>query len=193
MMGILKEEIAYLTIRASNALAQEKGSYPLFKGSDWQTGAYFEERGLTSGRWHELAQLVSAGGLRNGYLMAIAPNSSTSILAGSTATIDPIFQKSYSEEKKDYKIPVTVPDLNVKTTWYYKSAYFIDQRWTIRQNAARAKHIDQGISLNLYVQNTIKAKDLLQLHLDAWSNGIKTTYYVRSTSSELLECESCSS
>ena len=189
----LYEEIAYLTIRASNALAQEKGSYPLFKGSDWQTGAYFEDRGLTQGKWKELAHLVSAGGLRNGYLMAIAPNSSTSILAGSTATIDPIFQKSYSEEKKDYKIPVTVPDLNAKTTWYYKSAYFIDQKWTIKQNAARSKHIDQGISLNIYVQNTIKAKDLLQLHLDAWSSGIKTTYYVRSTSSELLECESCSS
>ncbi|MEG0471945.1 MAG: ribonucleoside-diphosphate reductase subunit alpha, partial [Solibacillus sp.] len=101
----LYEEIAYLTIQASNALAQEKGAYPLFKGSDWQTGKYFEERGLTSGKWRELAQLVSAGGLRNGYLMAVAPNSSTSILAGSTATIDPIFQKSYSEEKKDYKIP----------------------------------------------------------------------------------------
>lgn len=189
----LYEEIAYLTIQASNALAQEKGAYPLFNGSDWQTGKYFEERGLTSEKWRELAQLVQAGGLRNGYLMAVAPNSSTSILAGSTATIDPIFQKSYSEEKKDYKIPVTVPDLNSKTTWYYKSAYFIDQRWTIKQNAARAKHIDQGISLNLYVQNTIKAKDLLQLHLDAWSSGIKTTYYVRSTSTELLECDSCSS
>lgn len=189
----LYEEIAFLTIQASNALAQEKGAYPLFKGSDWQTGKYFEERGLTSEKWRELAQLVQAGGLRNGYLMAVAPNSSTSILAGSTATIDPIFQKSYSEEKKDYKIPVTVPDLNSKTTWYYKSAYFIDQRWTIKQNAARAKHIDQGISLNLYVQNTIKAKDLLQLHLDAWSSGIKTTYYVRSTSTELLECDSCSS
>ncbi|MEK4229996.1 ribonucleoside-diphosphate reductase subunit alpha [Solibacillus sp. FSL H8-0538] len=189
----LYEEIAYLTIRASNALAQEKGAYPLFKGSDWQTGAYFTERGLTDEKWRELAQLVAAGGLRNGYLMAIAPNSSTSILAGSTATIDPIFQKSYSEEKKDYKIPVTVPDLNAKTTWYYKSAYFIDQAWTIKQNAARAKHIDQGISLNIYVQNTVKAKELLQLHLDAWGSGIKTTYYVRSTSDEMLECESCSS
>ena len=189
----LYEEIAYLTIRASQALAQEKGAYPLFKGSDWQTGAYFETRGLTNERWRELAQLVQAGGLRNGYLMAVAPNSSTSILAGSTATIDPIFQKSYSEEKKDYKIPVTVPDLNADTTWYYKSAYFIDQSWTIKQNAARAKHIDQGISLNIYVQNTIKAKELLQLHLDAWASGIKTTYYVRSTSDEMLDCESCSS
>ncbi|MFJ7737344.1 ribonucleoside-diphosphate reductase subunit alpha [Lysinibacillus sp. NPDC097287] len=189
----LYEEIAYLTIQASNALAKEKGSYPLFEGSDWQTGEYFDKRGYDSEKWTRLRAEVAANGMRNGYVMAIAPNSSTSILAGSTATIDPIFQKSYSEEKKDYKIPVTVPDLSPETIWFYKSAYFIDQNWTIKQNAARARHIDQGISLNLYVQNTIKAKDLLALHLNAWASGVKTTYYVRSTSVELIECESCAS
>ena len=189
----LYEEIAYLTIKASAALAKEKGAYPLFEGSDWQTGAYFDKRGYDSEKWHALRAEVAENGMRNGYVMAIAPNSSTSILAGSTATIDPIFQKSYSEEKKDYKIPVTVPDLSPETTWFYKSAYFIDQNWTIKQNAARARHIDQGISLNLYVQNTIKAKDLLALHLNAWASGVKTTYYVRSTSVELIECESCAS
>ncbi|MGE7954031.1 ribonucleoside-diphosphate reductase subunit alpha [Lysinibacillus xylanilyticus] len=189
----LYEEIAYLTIRASNDLASEKGAYPLFEGSDWHNGAYFDKRGYDSDKWNALRAAVADNGMRNGYVMAVAPNSSTSILAGSTATIDPIFQKSYSEEKKDYKIPVTVPDLSPTTTWYYKSAYFIDQNWTIKQNAARARHIDQGISLNLYVQNTIKAKDLLALHMNAWASGVKTTYYVRSTSVELLECESCAS
>jgi len=189
----LYEKIAYLTIQASMKLASEKGSYPLFNGSDFHTGEYFDARGYTSTKWRELRLEVATNGMRNGYLMAVAPNSSTSILAGSTASIDPIFQKSYSEEKKDYKIPVTVPDLNKETTWFYKSAYFIDQHWTLKQNAARQRHIDQGISLNLYVQNTIKAKELLDLHLDAWARGLKTTYYVRSTSIELMECESCSS
>ncbi len=174
-------------------MASEKGAYPLFEGSDWHTGAYFDKRGYDSNKWNALRAAVAEKGMRNGYVMAVAPNSSTSILAGSTATIDPIFQKSYSEEKKDYKIPVTVPDLSPVTTCYYKSAYFIDQNWTIKQNAARARHIDQGISLNLYVQNTIKAKDLLALHMNAWASGVKTTYYVRSTSVELLECESCAS
>ncbi len=187
------EEISYLTIQASMELAKEKGSYPLFAGSDWQTGAYFEQRSYMDNNWQQLKEQVAKHGIRNGYLMAVAPNSSTSILAGSTASIDPIFQKFYSEEKKNYKIPVTVPDLNNETTWFYKSAYFIDQHWTIKQNAARQRHIDQGVSLNLYVQNTIKAKDLLALHLDAWKSGLKTTYYVRSTSVELIECESCSS
>lgn len=125
--------------------------------------------------------------------MAVAPNSSTAIIAGTTASIDPIFQKRYSEEKKDYKIPVTAPELNEDTTWYYKSAYYIDQHWTLRQNAARQKHIDQSISLNFYVQNTIQAKELLALHLDAWKQKMKSTYYVRSTSIELIDCDSCSS
>ncbi|MDI2587333.1 ribonucleoside-diphosphate reductase subunit alpha [Psychrobacillus sp. NEAU-3TGS] len=189
----LYERVAFLTIQASSKLAKEKGAYPLFEGSDWQTGAYFEKRGYENEEWNELREDIATNGIRNGYLMAVAPNSSTSILAGSTASIDPIFQKFYSEEKKDYKIPVTVPDLNSETTWFYKSAYFIDQHWTLKQNAARQRHIDQGVSLNLYVQNTIKAKELLDLHLDAWNSGLKTTYYVRSTSVELVDCDSCSS
>ncbi|MCG6795947.1 ribonucleoside-diphosphate reductase subunit alpha [Geobacillus sp. YHL] len=192
----LYETIAYLAIQASMELAKEKGSYPAFPGSDWQTGAYFERRGYESHGeldWDRLKQDVARYGMRNGYIMAIAPNASTSIIAGSTASIDPIFLKVYAEEKKDYKIPVTVPDLNEQTTWYYKSAYHIDQRWSIKQNAARQRHIDQAISFNFYVMNTIKAKELLDLHLTAWKSGLKTTYYVRSTSGTIEECDSCAS
>ncbi|WJQ01095.1 ribonucleoside-diphosphate reductase subunit alpha [Geobacillus stearothermophilus] len=192
----LYETIAYLAIQASMELAKEKGSYPAFPGSDWQTGAYFERRGYESHGeldWDRLKQDVARYGMRNGYVMAVAPNASTSIIAGSTASIDPIFLKVYAEEKKDYKIPVTVPDLNEQTTWYYKSAYHIDQRWSIKQNAARQRHIDQSISFNFYVVNTIKAKELLDLHLTAWKSGLKTTYYVRSTSGTIDECDSCAS
>ncbi|NIK13148.1 ribonucleoside-diphosphate reductase subunit alpha [Alkalibacillus almallahensis] len=189
----LYEKIAYLTIQASMELAQEKGAYPLFNGSKWHDGRYFDNKNYTSDAWKRLKQNVQTYGLRNGYLMAVAPNSSTSIIAGSTASIDPIFKKFYSEEKKDYKIPVTAPDLSPKTVWYYKSAYDIDHQWTIEQNAKRQKHIDQSISFNFYVRNTIKAKELLDLHLSAWKSGFKTTYYTRSTSSEIEDCVSCES
>jgi ribonucleoside-diphosphate reductase alpha chain len=193
----LYEKIAYLTIEASMKLAQEKGSYPLFEGSNWHTGTYFTKKGYDDSSrlldWASLKDKVQMYGVRNGYMMAVAPNASTSIIAGSTASIDPIFFKMYSEEKKDYKIPVTAPDLNETTTWYYKSAYFINQKWSIKQNAARQQHIDQAISFNFYVVNTIKAKELLDLHLEAWKSGLKTTYYVRSTSSDIEDCDSCAS
>ncbi|MED4400426.1 ribonucleoside-diphosphate reductase subunit alpha [Metabacillus fastidiosus] len=189
----LYEKISFLTIKASMELAKEKGAYPVFENSDWQTGEYFTKRELASPAWDELKKNVSEFGIRNGYLMAVAPNASTSIIAGSTASIDPIFQKVYSEEKKDYKIPVTAPDLSAETTWFYKSAYFIDQQWSIKQNAKRQRHIDQAISFNIYVQNTIKAIDLLNIHIAAWKEGLKTTYYVRSTSSLIEDCDSCAS
>ncbi|MFT9597319.1 ribonucleoside-diphosphate reductase subunit alpha [Mesobacillus sp.] len=186
--------IAFLTIKASLELAKEKGAYPYFEGSDWSTGQFFEKRQYTGEGWRILAEEVKRNGIRSGYLMAVAPNSSTSILAGSTASIDPIFRLEYSEEKKDYKIPVTAPDLSAETMWFYKTAYNVDQHWSIRQNARRQRHIDQSISFNFYVTNTIKAKALLDLHMDAWKSGLKTTYYVRSTSSSNFdECESCHS
>ncbi|WP_203362543.1 ribonucleoside-diphosphate reductase subunit alpha [Bacillus sp. REN10] len=189
----LYEKIAFLTIEASADLAKEKGVYPAYYGSDWENGRYFEQKGYTNEQWQRLKEKVSECGIRNGYLLAVAPNSSTALIAGSTAGIDPIFRKEYMEEKKDYKIPVTAPDLTAETAWYYKSVYYIDQHWSIKQNAKRSRHIDQGISFNFYVRNDIKAKALLNLHFDAWDSGLKTTYYVRSTASNIEECDSCHS
>ena len=101
---------------------------------------------------------VAEHGIRNGYLMAVAPNSSTSVIAGSTASIDPIFKPFYHEEKKDFKLPVVAPDLDHHTyDIYRRSAYIVDQRWSVQQNAARQRHIDQSISFNFYVPNNIKA------------------------------------
>ncbi|MFD1927424.1 ribonucleoside-diphosphate reductase subunit alpha [Sporosarcina siberiensis] len=190
----LYEKIAYLTISASMELSKEKGSYPLFEGSDWQSGDYFDLKGYDSNEWNELRKDVATNGMRNGYLMAVAPNSSTSVIAGSTASIDPVFKPFFHEEKKDFKLPVVAPDLNHNTyDIYRRSAYIVDQRWSIKQNAARQRHIDQGISFNIYVPNTIRASVLLDLHVQAWKSGMKTTYYTRSSATDIEECEWCHS
>jgi ribonucleoside-diphosphate reductase alpha chain len=190
----LYEKVAYLTIKASMELSREKGSYPAFAGSKWQTGRYFTDKGYRDEKWHKLKEDVAVHGIRNGYLMAVAPNSSTSMIAGSTASIDPVFKPFYFEEKKDFKIAVTAPELDYNTyDVYRRSAYILDQRWSVKQNAARQKHVDQSISFNIYVPNTIKASVLLALHLQAWRDGLKTTYYVRSTANDVEECEWCES
>ncbi|MCK0472343.1 ribonucleoside-diphosphate reductase subunit alpha [Halalkalibacter sp. APA_J-10(15)] len=187
------EKINYAAIKASLSIAKEKGAYPKFKGSEWETGAYFNKRDYNTPQWQELQADVKEHGIRNGYLLAVAPNATTALIAGSTASIDPIFSKLYMEEKKNYRIPVVAPELNSETTWLYKAAHLIDQKWSIRQNGRRQRHIDQGISFNIYVPNNVRAKDLLELHMLAWQEGLKTTYYVRSTSSTVEDCESCSS
>ena len=189
----LFEEIAYNAIKASMELAREKGAYAEFEGSKWQTGEYFDERDYVSERWQELKKDVMKYGLRNGYLMAVAPTGSTSNIAGTTAGIDPIFKKFFVEEKKGSFTPKTAPELNDETFWYYKEAHYINQLWSIKACAARQRHIDQAQSFNLYITPDVKAKDILDLYVESFKSGIKTIYYVRNRSLEMDECTSCSS
>ena len=174
-------------------LAKEKGAYPAFKGSEWETGAYFTRRGYTSDRWKQLAADVAKYGIRNGYLMAVAPTGSTSNIANTTAGIDPIFKKFFIEEKKGSFTPKTAPDLNDKTFWLYKEAHTIDQQWSIKACGVRQRHIDQAQSFNLYITPQMKAKEILDLYVEAYKQGIKTIYYIRNQSLEMDECTSCSS
>lgn len=185
------ERINYLAVETSSEIAREKGAYPLFPGSDWQTGAYFEKRGYRSDKWRALSEKVRENGMRNAYLIAVAPTSSTSILAGTTAGVDPVMHRFFLEEKKGAILPRVAPELSMKTHWYYKSANIIDQTWSIRAAGARQRHIDQSQSLNLYITDEYTMRQVLDLYLLAHEVGVKTIYYVRSRALEVETCESC--
>ena len=187
------ETINRAAVEASSDIAKQKGSYKYFEGSDWQTGDYFTKRGYTSPKWTALAAKVKEQGMRNAYLLAIAPTSSTSIIAGTTAGTDPVMQRFFLEEKKGAMLPRVAPELSDRTFWVYKSAYNIDQQWTVRAAGVRQRHIDQAQSQNLYITNDFSMRQLLELYLLAWRSGVKTIYYVRSKSLEVEECESCAS
>ena len=189
----LFEQINFAAIQASTRLAREKGRYACFEGSDWQTGAYFEKRDYQSERWQHLAAEVAEQGMRNAYLLAIAPTSSTSIIAGTTAGIDPVMKRFFLEEKKGAMLPRVAPALSDKTWWIYKDAHLINQTWSVRAAGVRQRHIDQAQSLNLYITNEFTMRQLLNLYILAWESGVKTIYYVRSKSLEVAECESCAS
>ena len=188
----LYERINYHALQASCALAKEKGRYRFFAGSDYDNGDYFRLRGYESEEWQQLADEIHTYGLRNAYLLAIAPTSSTSIIAGTSAAVDPIMNKFFMEEKKGMMITRVAPDLSPQTFWLYKNAHLIDQSWVVRAAGIRQRHIDQAQSINLYITNEFTFKGLLNLYIQAWENGVKTIYYVRSKSLEIEECESCS-
>lgn len=197
----LEEKIMLYTIKASALLGKEKGSYPVFEGSKWNTGEWFEERGLNSPEWLEVKQLAMKH-MRNGYLRAIAPTGSTSIIAGSTAGIDPIFDVIYFERKKDYHLPIVVPDLSPKTWFLYKPTMRMSYEgekelahmWAIRHGEVRQKFVDQAISHNFYIPQTIKAKNFLRLHMENWERGVKSSYYTRSWNKKYEDaCLACSS
>ena len=187
------ETINRAAILASSNLAKEKGSYQFFEGSDWQTGAYFDKRGYDSAEWQDVRKTVALQGMRNAYLLAVAPTSSTSIIAGTTAGLDPIMKRFFLEEKKGSMLPRVAPELSDETYWMYKSAYLINQKLSVRASGVRQRHIDQSHSMNLYITNDFTMRQILDLYLLAWKEGVKTIYYVCSKSLEVEECESCSS
>lgn len=187
------EEINYAAIDASSELAVEKGVYSYFEGSEWESGLYFDRRGYESQEWKALREKVRKNGMRNAYLLAVAPTSSTSIICGTTAGVDPVMNRFFYEEKKGAMLPRVAPSLSMETWWFYKSAHTIDQTWSVRACGIRQRHIDQAQSVNLYITNDFTMRQVLNLYLLAHKCGVKTIYYVRSKSLEVEECESCSS
>lgn len=192
-MDKVYEQINYYAIKASSEIAAEKGAYAYFKGSEWEDGQYFDRRAYRSEKWQALRGQVAKQGLRNGYLLAIAPTGSTSIIAGTSAGVDPVMSRYFLEEKKGAIIPRVAPGLNPQTFWLYENAHDVDQNWLVRSAGVRQRHIDQGQSLNFYITSEFTMKRILNLYVRAWEEGVKSIYYVRSKSLEVAACDSCSS
>jgi ribonucleoside-diphosphate reductase alpha chain len=195
--GIM-EMVSYNTISTSSDLSVEKGSYPTFEGSKWSRGimpidsANKEAIKLIDREhtydWDALREKVKRDGMRNGYLMAIAPTSSISILTGTTQTIEPVYKRKWFEENLSGLIPVCVPNLTAATWQYYTTAYDLDQKLLIEAAAIRQKWIDQGQSLNVFITlDKASGKVLNSIYMYAWKLGCKSTYYLRSQSPEAVE------
>jgi len=210
----IMEAVSYNAINASSNLAIEKGSYETYEGSNWSKGIFpidtaneeakkLVDRGGLFGYhydWAKLKEKVKKDGMRNGYLMAIAPTSSISILVGTTQAIEPVYKRKWFEENLSGLIPVVAPKLNAQNWQYYVPAYDLDQNVLIKAAAIRQKWIDQGQSLNVFMTlDKASGKALNDIYMNAWKLGVKSTYYLRSQSPEeksdiadrSFECLSC--
>ena len=210
----IMEAISFNAISSSANLAAEKGKYPTFEGSKWSQGIMphdstpqtvnalvekdlFDNEGYD---WDGLREKVKNEGMRNGYLMAIAPTSSISILVGTTQAIEPVYKRKWFEENLSGLIPVVVPNLSPENWTYYTPAYEVEQKDIIKAAAVRQKWIDQGQSTNIFMSlDKASGKYLHEIYTLAWQLGLKSTYYLRSQSPEAssdvedrsMECVGC--
>lgn len=189
----LYERINFHAVTASMEIAKEKGSYDFFQGSDWENGNYFDLRGYKDAKWNKLREDVKTNGLRNGYIMAIAPTGSTSIIAATSAGVDPIMNRYFLEEKKGSILPRVAPDLTPQSFWLYENAHEIDQNFVIEAAAIRQRHIDQAQSINFYITTDFTMRKILNLYIKAAKEKLKSVYYVRSKSLEVEDCDYCAS
>ncbi len=201
LINQIMELISFEAINASSDLAVDKGSYPEFEESNWNKGIFpFDHvneanRLLTDelcniANWDQLKEKVKKQGMRNGYLMAIAPTSSISILVGTTQAIEPVYKRKWFEENLSGLIPVVVPKLSPETYEFYKPSFEINQLDIIKAAAIRQRWTDQGQSTNIFANPAVvTGKVLNEIYTLAYKLGCKSTYYLRSQSAEAKKAE----
>ena len=224
----------FYTLKASHKIAKERGvTFDGFEKSAYASGTYFDaytESDVeiksekvqeifanlpipTAEDWKQLKADVMTDGLYHQNRLAIAPTGSISYVNETSASLHPITRLiEERQEKKTGKTYYPAPFLSNETLPYYKSAYDIDMRKVIDVYAAAQKHIDQGMSLTLFMRSELPeglyewkngrtrkmtTRDLNILRNYAWNKGIKSIYYVRTFTENNDEigsngCESCS-
>ena len=218
------EFISYMAIDESANLAQSRGIYKNFVGSGWSKGLVpvdtlsrlEEERGipLTVTKesrhrgldWNILREKVKRG-MRNATLMAVAPNATIGLVAGTVPGIDPRFAQVFSRNTLSGKyLDINhnlVKDLINLGIWekvksqivefqgdisgieeipeHLKNIYktsFTTSPYAFIEVAARAqKWIDQALSRNMYLE-TRDIDETMKIYSTAWGKGLKTTYYL---------------
>jgi len=120
-------------------------------------------------------------GIRNAYRLAVAPNVTSSLLAGTTSSGEAVFDKEWIEENMLGSFAVTAPNINPDNYPYYIGAYDVDQFKLIDVTAVKTKHVDMGISMSMFLRpEGLKAKTIRDLLRHAWKKKVKTVYYLRS-------------
>ncbi|GGG16935.1 ribonucleoside-diphosphate reductase subunit alpha [Lysinibacillus alkalisoli] len=211
-MDHFMEAMNYYSLKASMEMAQEKQkTFYRFEESDYATGEYFEQYVtkeaqnvspivakalgnvpiITAAMWEELKQQVMEHGIFHSYRLAIAPTGSISYIRSCTASISPCTERVEVRDYADSRTIYPMPHLTNDNSHLYVEAYDVNPYDLIDLYAASQKHVDQGISMTLYVTDNWTTEQLAKVYIYAWMKGIKSVYYVRQRLQSLEECVAC--
>ena len=201
----LFERYSFYCIEASVELAKKFGSFGAFEKSEWAKGnllgrplVWFLENTEDSEKWLELSNKVKEHGIRHSQLMAVAPNTSTSLLQGCTASILPPYNLFFYDSNAKGKYPIVPPYYNEESKWYYTENVKMDQKVLVDFIAeAIVPYIDSAVSMELNfnqnLEGLVNPKFISDTIFLAWKKECKTVYYVRSIPKKNSDdCVSCS-
>ena len=197
-ISYLFEEVGYWCTYASMELAHTRGAYAAFEGSEWSKGKligakpleWFLTNARDKERWQTLAEDIQSVGIRNSHITAIAPNTSSSLVQGCTASVLPVYSKFFYDKWAKGTVPIAPPFIQ-DYFWYYHENKTLDQKKVVKAVATMQQWIDTGISMELLFnlnqgvyfpeqpERCLKAKDIFDTLIMAWSEGCKAIYYIR--------------
>lgn len=177
------EKIAYYSYSASHKLAVETSPYPMFKPENYDKllGMLPEELDRLSVNgfdWSGLLIKIRMDGIRNFYLNAFAPNSSTGILMGAVASYLPVYNKEMYQTLADLSVPI-IPKYIDKHLWSYKTKFQYHPSHIIRFTSRIGKWVDTGLSMEININPALcKINEISDTVIDEMLNGyLKTVYY----------------
>lgn len=206
------EAMNYYSLKASMEIAKETGeTFYRFEDSDYASGVYFDsylsekERELspaaikalgnipviTQKMWRTLKEDVMKYGIFHSYRLAIAPTGSISYIRSCTASIAPSTERVEVRDYADSRTIYPMPHLTNDNMHLYVEAYEVNPYDLIDVYAAAQQHVDQGISMTLYVTDNWTTEQLAKIYIYAWTKGIKSVYYVRQRLQTIEECVAC--
>jgi ribonucleoside-diphosphate reductase alpha chain len=182
-----------------------------------ERGGYVEVDRSSTLDWDTLRQKIAADGMRNSNCVAIAPTATISNIIGVDASIEPCFGNLSVKSNLSGEFTVIngylVRDLKRLGLWddvmvmdlkhfdgslrpidrvpqeikaLYATAFEVETTWLVEAAARRQKWIDQAQSLNIYMAGA-SGKKLDDTYKLAWLRGLKTTYYLRTSSATQVE------
>ncbi|MEG0140306.1 MAG: ribonucleoside-diphosphate reductase subunit alpha [Comamonas sp.] len=180
-------------------------------------GGYVEVDRSAQMDWDALRAKIAKDGMRNSNCVAIAPTATISNIVGVDASIEPSFGNLSVKSNLSGEFTVInqylVRDLKRLGLWddvmvmdlkhfdgslrpidrvpqeikdQYATAFEVSPEWLVEAASRRQKWIDQAQSLNIYMAGA-SGKKLHDTYMLAWVRGLKTTYYLRTTSATQIE------
>ena len=211
----LFEEIGYWCTYSSMELAKERGAYQAFLGSEWSQGkligakpvAWFLNNAVQPQRWQQLATDIQRFGIRNSHITAIAPNTSSSLVQGCTASVLPVYSRFFYDKWAKGTVPIAPPFIE-EAFWFYPENKNLEQQQVVKAIATMQEWIDTGISMELLFNlnegvyfpaepnRCLTAKDIFDTLIMAWELGCKAIYYIRTVQKDNFResddsCSSC--
>ena len=164
---------------ASNLLAKQRGTFPNYKGSTWET------RGLRQ---------------RNATTTTIAPTGTLSLIAGTSSGIEPIYDIRYSRILfGDMKVDIVDPlyqevqereNGQEQLKKFFRKAHEISPLDHLKIQSAFQKHVDNAVSKTINLPRDAAVETVLNVYLEAYKMGLKgvTVFRDKSRDLQVLSC-----